>query len=302
VQPGPGAEDAFTACTRNSFPAVTPVLMADGSHRPISQVRVGDLVQATDPASGKLRARQVTDTFQHDTERLVDLTIAGGGTLTSTAGHKFYVVGRGWTLVSDLSVGDRLRTPDGSVRALTALRDRSGLAPRTVYDLTVDDLHTFFVRTKGQRPDDVLVHNCLNLTLHEGDRGAHTIRDHVTISPQDAVQKAIDDLARNPRHRGVTGVWTDLATAQASVDAAFAKWYSTHRSELETWMKNTPKDSENALHLKSFRIQLDTPGSLGTLYPTTGVAHARPAGNWVSITLKRSKHKPGYMVYTSHPE
>lgn len=23
---------------------------------------------------------------------------------------------------------------------------------------------------------------------------------------------------------------------------------------------------------------------------------------WVSITLKRSKHKPGYMVYTSHPE
>ncbi|MEV6786072.1 polymorphic toxin-type HINT domain-containing protein, partial [Streptomyces sp. NPDC051098] len=295
-------EDAFTACARNSFPAATPVLMADGSHRPISQVGVGDLVQATDPASGRLRARQVTDTFQHDTERLVDLTIAGGGTLTSTAGHKFYVVGRGWTLVSDLSVGDRLRTPDGTLRSLTAFRDRSGLTPRTVYDLTVDDLHTFFVRTKGQRPDDVLVHNCLNLTLHEGDRGAHTIRDHVTIGPQAAVQKAIDDLARNPAHPGVTGVWTDLATAQASVDAGFAKWYATHRSELDTWMKKTPKTSENALHLKSFRIQLDTPGSLGTLYPTTGVAHARPAGNWVSITLKRSKHKPGYMVYTSHPE
>ncbi|MEU9010542.1 RICIN domain-containing protein [Streptomyces sp. NPDC048479] len=295
-------EDAFTACARNSFPAATPVLMADGSHRPISQVGVGDLVKATDPVSGELRARQVTDTFQHDTERLVDLTVAGGGTLTSTAGHKFYVVDRGWTLVSDLRVGDRLRTPDGSVRALTALRDRSGLARRTVYDLTVDDLHTFFVRTTGQRPDDVLVHNCLNLTLHEGDRGAHTIRDHVTIRPQDAVQKAIDDLARNPNHPGVTGVWTDLATAQASVDAGFAKWITTHRSELDTWMKNTPKDSESALHLKSFRVQLDTPGSLGTLYPTTGVAHARPAGNWVSITLKRSKHKPGYTVYTSHPE
>jgi hypothetical protein len=295
-------EDAFTACTRNSFPAATPVLMADGSHRPISQVGVGDLVQAADPASGRLRARQVTDTFQHDTERLVDLTIAGGGTLSSTAGHKFYVVGRGWTLVSDLNVGDRLRTPDGSVRALTALRDRSGLAPRTVYDLTVDDLHTFFVRTKGQRPDDVLVHNCLNLTLHEGDRGAHTIRDHVDPSPQQAVDKAIDDMRRIPGHPGVTSVWKDLATAQASVDAAFAKWYATHRKELETWMKNTPKDSESAAHLKSFKVQLDTPGSLGTIYPHTGVADARQAGNWVSITLKRSRHKPGYMVYTSHPE
>ncbi|MEU0372368.1 ricin-type beta-trefoil lectin domain protein [Streptomyces sp. NPDC006283] len=295
-------EDAFTACTRNSFPAATPVLMADGSHRPISQVGVGDFVQATDPVSGTLRARQVTNTFQHDTERLVDLTIADGGTLTSTAGHKFYVVGRGWTLVSDLSVGDRLRTPDGSVRALTALRDRSGLAPRTVYDLTVDDMHTFFVRTTGQRPDDVLVHNCLNLTLHEGDRGAHTIRDHVNPSPQQAVDKAVDDMRRIPGHPGVTSVWKDLATAQASVDAAFAKWYATHRKELETWMKNTPKDSESAAHLKSFKVQLDTPGSLGTIYPHTGVADARPAGNWVSITLKRSRHKPGYMVYTSHPE
>ncbi|MEU3919446.1 RICIN domain-containing protein [Streptomyces sp. NPDC029004] len=295
-------EDAFTACARNSFPAATPVLMADGSHRPISQVGVGDLVKATDPLSGELRARQVTDTFQHDTERLVDLTVAGGGTLTSTAGHKFYVVDRGWTLVSDLRVGDRLRTPDGSVRALTALRDRSGLAPRIVYDLTVDDLHTFFVRTSGERPQDVLVHNCLDLVLHERDRGAHTIRDHVNPTPQQAVDKAIDDMRRIPGHPGVTSVWKDLATAQASVDAAFAKWYATHRNELERWMTNTPKDSESAAHLKSFKVQLDTPGSLGTIYPHTGVADARPAGNWVSITLKRSRHKPGYMVYTSHPE
>ncbi|MCX4410237.1 HINT domain-containing protein [Streptomyces sp. NBC_01764] len=64
---------------------------------------------------------------------------------------------RGWTLVSDLHVGDRLRTPDGSVHPVTALLDRSGLTPRTVYDLTVDDLHTFFVLA-GATP--ILVHNC----------------------------------------------------------------------------------------------------------------------------------------------
>ncbi|MFI6937607.1 Hint domain-containing protein [Streptomyces sp. NPDC050287] len=150
-------EDLATACRANSFPGTTRVLMADGSHRPISQVGVGDLVKATDPASGQSRARQVTDTFKHDTRRLVDITVADGGKLASTADHKFYVVDRGWTLVSDLRVGDRLRTPDRSVRAVTALHDRSGLAPRTVYDLTVDDLHTFFVLA-GAAP--VLVHNC----------------------------------------------------------------------------------------------------------------------------------------------
>lgn len=150
-------EDLYTACKVNSFPGSTQVLMADGSRRPISQVGVGDLVKATDPASGQSVARQVTDTFKHDTQRLVDITVAGGGKLASTAGHKFYVVDRGWTLVSDLRVGDRLRTPDGSVRAVTALQDRSRLAPRTVYDLTVADLHTFFVLA-GATP--VLVHNC----------------------------------------------------------------------------------------------------------------------------------------------
>ncbi|MEU8911023.1 Hint domain-containing protein [Streptomyces mirabilis] len=151
------SEEFRAACETNSFPGATEVLMADGSRRPISQVGVGDRLTAMDPATGRLQTRQVTDTFKHDTQRLVDITVADGGKLASTAGHKFYVVDRGWTLVSDLHVGDRLRTPDGSVHPVTALLDRSGLTPRTVYDLTVDDLHTFFVLA-GATP--ILVHNC----------------------------------------------------------------------------------------------------------------------------------------------
>ncbi|MFJ3233392.1 RICIN domain-containing protein [Streptomyces sp. NPDC086787] len=151
------SEEFRAACETNSFPGTTEVLMADGSRRPISQVGVGDRLAAMDPATGRLQTQQVTDTFKHDTQRLVDITVAGGGKLASTAGHRFYVVDRGWTLVSDLHVGDRLRTPDGSVHPVTALLDRSGLTPRTVYDLTVDDLHTFFVLA-GATP--ILVHNC----------------------------------------------------------------------------------------------------------------------------------------------
>ncbi|MHC3388806.1 hypothetical protein ACLQ2E_05010 [Streptomyces lavendulocolor] len=75
----------------------------------------------------------------------MDLTVDGDGTLTGTAGHRCDVADRGWPLASDLRVGDRLRTPDGSVRAPTALRDRAGMVPRTVHDLTVDDLRAFCV-------------------------------------------------------------------------------------------------------------------------------------------------------------
>jgi hypothetical protein len=146
-----------TACRINSFPGGTKVLMADGSSKSIRDVRRTDMVLATDPVTGDVRPEQVTRTYRHDTERLVNITVADGGNISSTAGHRFFVPGRGWTLASDLRVGNQLRTPNGTIRAVTALRDQHGLAPRTVYDLTVSDLHTFFVLA-GKSP--VLVHNC----------------------------------------------------------------------------------------------------------------------------------------------
>ncbi|MFF4586793.1 polymorphic toxin-type HINT domain-containing protein [Streptomyces sp. NPDC001388] len=192
-------EDALTSCRVNSFPADTPVLMADGTRRPIGSIREGDLLLATDAETGAHAAQPVTDTIRHETRRLVDISFADGYGLTSTAGHRVYVAGQGWTFMADLRTGDRLRGPDGTSRVVSALHDRSGLAPRTVYDLTVDGLHTFYVGTEGTPgapARDVLVHNCLDLTLHEGDRGAHTIDDHVDTTPERARAKAQRDWER----------------------------------------------------------------------------------------------------------
>ncbi|MDN0193765.1 ricin-type beta-trefoil lectin domain protein [Streptomyces sp. S.PNR 29] len=305
-------EDALTSCRVNSFPADTPVLMADGTRRPIGSVHEGDLVLATDPETGAHAAQPVTDTFRHATRRLVDVSFADGSRLTSTAGHRVYVDGRGWTFVADLRTGDRLRGPDGTPRAVRTLRDRPGLAPRTVYDLTVDGLHTFYVATQGTTgapARDVLVHNCLNLTLHEGDRGAHTIKDHVKPTPAEARAKAQRDWEKNPdTHPGVTGVWENLDTAQAAVDDAMEKWLTgmsptqnkKNRKRLDKWMLETPKDSESPTDLLSFDVRLDDTKSLGTVYHRDGSSW--PAENIVSITLKRSKHSPGYMVYTAYPK
>ncbi|MFJ7074682.1 ricin-type beta-trefoil lectin domain protein [Streptomyces sp. NPDC098781] len=302
-------EDALTSCRVNSFLADTPVLMADGTRRPIGSVREGDMVLATDPDTGAHAARPVTDTFRHGTRRLVDISFADGNVLTSTAGHRVYLAGRGWTFVADLRTGDRLRGPDGASRVVSALRDRSGLAPTTVYDLTVDGLHTFYVGTAGAPARDVLVHNCMNLRLHENDRGAHTIDDHVDTTPQQARDKAQRDWEKNPdTHPGVTGVWKDLDTAQAAVDDAMKKWLTgmsptqnkKNRDRLEKWMRETPKDSESAKDLLSFEVKLDDSASLGTVHHRNG--DSWPSENIVSITLKRSKHKPGYMVYTAYPK
>ncbi|MFC9634369.1 RICIN domain-containing protein [Streptomyces mirabilis] len=151
------SEKLKMACGVNSFPGSTRVLTGDGSYKAIRDVRRGDMLLASDPTTGALHPEPVSATFRHDTRHLVDIALVGGGLLSTTPGHRFFVNGRGWTLASDLHVGDPLRTKDGAFRAVESLDDRSGLAPKPVYDMTVSHLHTFYV-VVGTTP--VLAHNC----------------------------------------------------------------------------------------------------------------------------------------------
>ncbi|HEU5110494.1 MAG TPA: polymorphic toxin-type HINT domain-containing protein, partial [Micromonosporaceae bacterium] len=146
----------------NSFTPDTPVLMADGSRRAIADVRVGDLVLATDPETDTTAARPVTDTIGSSGEkRLVDITV-GNDVVTATAGHPFWVADlRRWVDAEDLRAGQMLRTSAGTWVQVSAVAARTAHA--SAHNLTVADLHTFYVFA-GDTP--VLAHNanCLELT------------------------------------------------------------------------------------------------------------------------------------------
>ncbi|MEU1284111.1 polymorphic toxin-type HINT domain-containing protein [Kitasatospora sp. NPDC005856] len=144
----------------NSFPAGTLVLMADGTTRPIEQIRAGDAVQAADPRTGTTGPRTVRATISspNDTE-FTELTVttADGGTSTVTATdrHPFWAQNTGrWTDAADLRPGDTLRTDTGAAVQLASVEHRT--APSPAYNLTVDELHTYFVLAGGT---PVLVHN-----------------------------------------------------------------------------------------------------------------------------------------------
>ncbi|WP_347232286.1 RICIN domain-containing protein [Streptomyces sp. Root66D1] len=303
-------EDVFVACERNSFPGSTRVLMADGSHRPIRDVRVGDRVLATDTRTGSLRAQDVTDTFRHDTERLVDISVAGGR-LTSTIGHRFFVLDRGWTTVAELRIGDRLRTPQGTMQTVTALRDRSGLAPRTVFDLTVDGPHTFYVRPQGVRVRDVLVHNCTNLIADEGILDAHTLKDHVNKNNAEMQAKADGSVG------GVAGRWTSKEKAESAVQQAMEEWMKRpgNAQRLVDWRnKQANKLGKGGrfdprTDLLPIEWQLRNEGSLGQVWRKGGDKDApEAASNSVQIMLRfapkvpnQGQHTLKYVVYTSYP-
>ncbi|MEH1124165.1 polymorphic toxin-type HINT domain-containing protein [Micromonospora sp. CPCC 206061] len=147
-----------TKC-ENSFAAGTLVVMADGSTKAIEKVQPGDTVLATDPQTGETRPEEVTAAITNTGDKeLVDLTLVGAGaggggppsvanTVTATDGHPFWTVERGWVDAGDVRTGEHLRDVDGSAVLVAATAHRT--EHTTVHNLTVDDLHTYYVQTQS---------------------------------------------------------------------------------------------------------------------------------------------------------
>ncbi|GAA1982509.1 LamG-like jellyroll fold domain-containing protein [Catenulispora subtropica] len=150
--------DAASCALPHSFTAATPVLMADGTSKPIEQVKVGDTVTNADPATGATQRHNVDAVIVTKTDHdFADVTITtpnGDQTVHTTYHHPFYSVDNASFIEAvKLKPGDRLETPDGAVKvsAVRLFHDS-----QTTYDLTIDGLHTYYVLA-GDTP--VLVHN-----------------------------------------------------------------------------------------------------------------------------------------------
>lgn len=144
----------------HSFDADTRVLMANGTRKPISRVRIGEWVLATDPVTGRTAGQPVEKRWRHEDVGLTDVRIAGGngsdGIVRTTAKHRFWsATTRAWTEAGRLSTGTALATADGSTATVAAVSSRAGT--QAMYDLTVAGTHTYYV-VAGTMP--VLVHNC----------------------------------------------------------------------------------------------------------------------------------------------
>jgi hypothetical protein len=72
--------------------------------------------------------------------------------ILTTANHPFWVEGKGWTKVRDLQAGDEFLTHNG-VKATFRIADLDAFE-EDVFNLEVEDFHTYFVKPAG-----IWVHN-----------------------------------------------------------------------------------------------------------------------------------------------
>ncbi|MGW1506478.1 polymorphic toxin-type HINT domain-containing protein [Streptomyces mirabilis] len=194
---GAGAEAA--SCVAHSFIPSTAVRLADGSSKPISNVKVGDTVLATDPQTGVTAPEPVQNVIVTTTDKdFTTLTLDAAPTrgppqhtkthepaqqtLTTTWHHPFWdATHHRWTDAHNLTPATKLRQADGTTVVIRGVRNFHQHG--TTYDLTVGTLHTYYVLA-GDAP--VLVHNCpagpgdlpdFTDPLRPRDRGTAASRD-----------------------------------------------------------------------------------------------------------------------------
>ncbi|MFF6979569.1 polymorphic toxin-type HINT domain-containing protein [Streptomyces sp. NPDC008343] len=208
-----------TNCTK-CFLAGTDVQMADGSTKDIEDVDVGDEVLATDPETGETGAREVTRLIvTEDDKHFNELSIATGDgieKLTATHEHPFWSPSeQSWIEAGDLTPGMALLTDEGDT--VVVIGNRAYADHARTYNLTVDDLHTYYVLV-GETP--VLVHNsggtpCVNWSAKSVKTFGHTFSDH---------GKSVAQLADRARKKGEPqGRWTDNGKAAEFLKSAWVE-------------------------------------------------------------------------------
>ncbi|QEF98220.1 hypothetical protein Mal15_22690 [Stieleria maiorica] len=130
------------------FPAGTLVHTETGK-RAIETIRRGDKVLSQDTETGELSYQVVTQTTVRPPSATMRITVAGEE-ITSTDGHPFWVIGKGWTMAKDLNPGDRLQ----SIGESKAIEVTEGGTSVEAHNLIVDNTNAYFVGNAG-----ILVHD-----------------------------------------------------------------------------------------------------------------------------------------------
>ncbi|MCX4588117.1 RNase A-like domain-containing protein [Streptomyces sp. NBC_01481] len=286
----------------NSFPAGTPVLLADGTHKPIEDVRPGDEVLATDPGgefAELTRPRPVMSTpytSEYTDKTVVRLSVAGAdgdvSDLTSTEQHRYWLPDRqAWVPAGELRAGDRLHTAEGTEATVTATERSAGR--QATYDLDVSGIDSYYVRVGAQ---DVLVHNCTDLARAERmfPGIAHTLDEHVNVDRQkmEALAKAKTRRMGRPTSNSR---WKSADLAQKAVN----QLVDQNKDRITKFVQDAGKPG------KPQQLTLQGTygtGSLGDSMDHLGNYSPTTSNSFKVILAAKKGHKPGgFYVLTAYP-
>ena len=162
--------------------------------------RVTEVTSCPPLASGP--GEVVTGTFAHSAGNVIDLSVEGlEQPIGTTDNHPFWSEDRQeFVPAGELRIGERLRTEDGQLLAVTASTPRA--VKERVFNLEVNTEHVYFVATKG-----VLVHNSYSDTVADslGAAQREAIRRYGLPTTLSNNVESVPQFGRNPNLLGPNG-------------------------------------------------------------------------------------------------
>ncbi|MDD3587695.1 MAG: Hint domain-containing protein [Thermoguttaceae bacterium] len=291
------------------FVAGTPILMADGTSKPIEEIRPGDMVLSVDhndPEKDTPKPARVTRFFDNGLKSVVKLTFENQKTgeqfeVVCTPSHRYYVVGKCWTTAENLQPGDPCQSANDE--PITIL-SRSNLDdPQHVYNFEVNEKHTYFVGK--DQITSLLVHNACNFWgIVDSCLGGVQVAGEFIAGGADSLTFGITKLARekvwgeelskihNPKvylagEITETVVEITVTAGSAALKKAAAKSIAKKASEIAAKLGTevTPKIEQKAVKLLTQSIRKDARKIIGTEGKT--VHHINPLLGHPPINNKR---------------
>jgi hypothetical protein len=119
------------------FAAETPILMADGTLKRISEIKPGDMIASIDAATDEPTARKVKELLKYNVPGVLTLHLSNGETMTVSKNH--LILNRAGNVVradqmKGISIASNQPTGIVSVDGIKETNDKT-----TVYNLTFED-------------------------------------------------------------------------------------------------------------------------------------------------------------------
>ncbi|HEY9060505.1 MAG TPA: polymorphic toxin-type HINT domain-containing protein, partial [Pseudobacteroides sp.] len=127
----------------------------------IDSIKEGDFVLSKDVNSGTIDYKKVKYVYIKSTYEFVHLKL-DNEEIRTTANHLFFTDCGWWKAAENLKVGDKILNSKGELKTLIEKRVEMLNEPEKIYNLNVEDFHTYFVGANA-----LLVHNSCGFSLDD---------------------------------------------------------------------------------------------------------------------------------------
>ncbi|NLD47185.1 MAG: hypothetical protein GX660_08290, partial [Clostridiaceae bacterium] len=146
------AEMALKCLEDGCFAGNTMVLTKSGSKR-IDEIQEGEYILSKDINTGEESYKKVKQVYIKSTDTFIRLNVEGEE-IRTTPSHLFFTDDGWWKAADNIKAGDKIVDSSGRLREVYSTELEKLNEPERIYNLNVEDYHTYFVGKSG-----LLVHN-----------------------------------------------------------------------------------------------------------------------------------------------